>query len=158
MKYAYYALIVLVAVAALVVAYRFGGRSTVTNTTVMLPSETRIVYRDIPAAISTSPEGHTIASMDTTLYSDDLSVKIGLGVDYDETDKAFNVKANIEQFPVKVNPKLFGLVAGVGVSFADSLRLHDAEISAGVELMEKYSISAFGRTDRTYGLRFGVRF
>lgn len=158
MKYAYYALILLVAVAALVVAFKFGSKSTVTNTTVMLPSETRIVYRDIPAAISTSPEGHTIASMDTTLYSDDLAVKIALGVDYDKTDDLFNVRANIEQFPVKVNPKLFGLVAGVGVGFRDSLRLNDAELSAGVEMNEKYSLSLFGRTDRTYGLRFGMRF
>lgn len=93
MKWAFYALAVIVAVAALVVAYKFGGKSTVTNTTVMLPSETHIVYRDIPAQISTSPEGHQIASVDTTLESEDKSVKVRLGVDYDKTADTFGVDA-----------------------------------------------------------------
>jgi hypothetical protein len=158
MKYYYYVAVLLAAIAMLIAAFKFGSKTTTNNTTVMLPKETTIIYRDIPAQISTSPEGDTIASMDTTLTSEDEAVKVRLGIGYNVNDEKFNLKANIEQYPVKVKPKLFGFVAGVGIGFADSLRLHDAEISAGIEVKEKYSLSAFGRTDKTYGLRFGVRF
>jgi hypothetical protein len=46
----------------------------------------------------------------------------------------------------------------VGIGFRDSLQLQDAELAVGVEFAEKYSVSVFGRSDLTYGVRFGVRF
>ena len=101
------------------------------------------------------------ATMDTTLVSPGGNSRVSLGIGYNEYSNLFNLKANFSEKEVKYNPikpRLFTPIASVGIGFRDSLRLYDAELAAGLELREKYSVSLFGRTDRTYGIRFGVRF
>jgi len=126
--------------------------------------DTEIVIPSIPAKHKVVPPpkpgtpDHEIAYMDTTISSSDKLVNVDLGIEYNKTVDTFGIDARIRQSYVKPKPKLFGLVGGVGIGFRDSLQLHDAELSAGVEFAEKYSVSVFGRSDLTYGLRFGVRF
>lgn len=101
------------------------------------------------------------AEMDTVLHSPNGRSQVELGIGYNEYSNLFNLKANFseaipEQKPTP--PRAIGFIGGVGIGFRDSLQLRDAELSAGIELREKYSVSVFGRSDLTYGLRFGVRF
>lgn len=127
------------------------------------------VLDSIPASVQTvhivAPSGEPIqaeyATLDTVLTSPSGKSKVDLGVGYNEGTNLFNLKANFSEKEVKYNPikpRLFTPIASVGIGFRDTLRLYDAELAAGLELREKYSVSLFGRTDRTYGIRFGVRF
>jgi len=127
------------------------------------------VLDSIPASIQTvhivAPSGEPIqaeyATMDTTLTSPSGNSKVSLGIGYNEYSNLFNLKANFSETIPEINPvikkSLITPIASVGVGFADSLMLHDAELALGVEFAEKYSVSVFGRSDLTYGLRFGVR-
>lgn len=127
------------------------------------------VLDSIPASIQTvhivAPSGEPIqaeyATMDTTLVSPSGNAAVDLGIGYNEYSNLFNLKANFSETIPESNPvikkSLITPIASVGVGFADSLMLHDAELALGVEFAEKYSVSVFGRSDLTYGLRFGVR-
>lgn len=128
------------------------------------------VLDSIPASIQTvhivAPSGEPIqaeyATMDTTLVSPSGNSRVSLGIGYNEYSNLFNLKANFSETIPELKPtvkkSLIVPIASVGVGFADSLILHDAELALGVEFAEKYSVSVFGRSDLTYGLRFGVRF
>lgn len=127
------------------------------------------IMDSIPASIHNirivTPSGEPIqtenATMDTTLTSPSGNSKVSLGIGYNEYSNLFNLRANFaETIPElsPIPPKAIGFIGSVGIGFRDSLQLRDAELSAGIELREKYSVSLFGRTDRTYGIRFGVRF
>lgn len=128
------------------------------------------VLDSIPASIQTvhivAPSGEVeqaeYATMDTTLVSPSGNAAVDLAVGYNEGTNLFNLRANFSETIPDINPvikkSLITPIASVGVGFADSLMLHDAELALGVEFAEKYSVSLFGRTDRTYGIRFGVRF
>ena len=127
------------------------------------------VLDSIPASIQTvhivAPSGEVeqaeYATMDTTLVSPSGNAAVDLAVGYNEYSNLFNLKANFSETMPELNPvikkSLITPIASVGVGFADSLMLHDAELALGVEFAEKYSVSVFGRSDLTYGLRFGVR-
>ena len=127
------------------------------------------VLDSIPASVQTvhivAPSGEVeqaeYATMDTTLVSPSGQSKVALGVGYNEYSNLFNLKANFSETIPELSPvikkSLITPIASVGVGFADSLMLHDAELALGVEFAEKYSVSVFGRSDLTYGLRFGVR-
>jgi len=127
------------------------------------------VLDSIPASVQTvhivAPSGEPIqaeyATMDTTLVSPSGNAAVDLGIGYNEGNNLFNLKANFSETIPEINPvikkSLITPIASVGVGFADSLMLHDAELALGVEFAEKYSVSVFGRSDLTYGLRFGVR-
>ena len=127
------------------------------------------VLDSIPASVQTvhivAPSGEAVqaeyATMDTTLVSPSGQSKVALGVGYNEYSNLFNLKANFSETIPELKPvikkSLITPIASVGVGFADSLMLHDAELALGVEFAEKYSVSVFGRSDLTYGLRFGVR-
>jgi hypothetical protein len=127
------------------------------------------VLDSIPASVKivnmVTPTGEPIqaeyATMDTTLVSPSGNSRVSLGVGYNEYSNLFNLKANFSETIPEINPvikkSLIAPIASVGVGFADSLMLHDAELALGVEFAEKYSVSVFGRSDLTYGLRFGVR-
>jgi hypothetical protein len=127
------------------------------------------VLDSIPASVQTvhivAPSGEVAqteyATMDTTLTSPSGNSRVSLGVGYNEYSNLFNLKANFSETIPEINPvikkSLIAPIASVGVGFADSLMLHDAELALGVEFAEKYSVSVFGRSDLTYGLRFGVR-
>ena len=127
------------------------------------------VLDSIPASVQTvhivAPSGEAVqaeyATMDTTLTSPSGNSRVSLGVGYNEYSNLFNLKANFSETMPELNPvikkSLITPIASVGVGFADSLMLHDAELALGVEFAEKYSVSVFGRSDLTYGLRFGVR-
>lgn len=100
------------------------------------------------------------AEMDTVLHSPSGRSQVELGIGYNEATNLFRLRANFSetsQIMPEPKRKAIGFVGGVGVGFADSLKLHDAELSAGVEFAERYSVALFGRTDKTYGIRFGVR-
>lgn len=115
----------------------------------------RIVDRD------NRPGTAEYATIDTTLISPSQQSRVELGIGYNEHTNTFDLQSMFQETttsPESTKPRLLGFVGTVGIGFADSLRLHDAEIAAGIELKEKYSLSLFVRTDRTYGLRFGVRF
>ena len=128
------------------------------------------VLDSIPASIQTvhivAPSGEVeqaeYATMDTTLTSPSGNAAVDLAVGYNEGTNLFNLRANFSETIPDINPvikkSLITPIASVGVGFADSLMLHDAELALGVEFAEKYSVSVFGRSDLTYGLRFGVRF
>lgn len=127
------------------------------------------VLDSIPASVQTvhivAPSGEPIqteyATMDTTLTSPSGNSKVSLGIGYNEYSDLFNLRANFSEAIPELKPtppRAIGFIGGVGIGFRDSLQLRDAELSAGIELREKYSVSLFGRTDRTYGIRFGVRF
>ena len=128
------------------------------------------VLDSIPASIQTvhivAPSGEVAqaeyATMDTTLTSPSGNAAVDLGIGYNEYSNLFNLKANFSETIPEINPvikkSLITPIASVGVGFADSLMLHDAELALGVEFAEKYSVSVFGRSDLTYGVRFGVRF
>jgi len=128
------------------------------------------VLDSIPASISNinivAPSGEVeqaeYATMDTTLVSPSGNAAVDLGIGYNEYSNLFNLRANFSETIPDINPvikkSLITPIASVGVGFADSLMLHDAELALGVEFAEKYSVSVFGRSDLTYGLRFGVRF
>ena len=127
------------------------------------------VLDSIPASVQTvhivAPSGEAVqaeyATMDTTLTSPSGNSRVSLGVGYNEYSNLFNLKANFSETIPELSPvikkSLIAPIASVGVGFADSLMLHDAELALGVEFAEKYSVSVFGRSDLTYGLRFGVR-
>ena len=127
------------------------------------------VLDSIPASVQTvhivAPSGEVAqteyATMDTTLTSPSGNSRVSLGVGYNEYSNLFNLKANFSETIPELSPvikkSLIAPIASVGVGFADSLMLHDAELALGVEFAEKYSVSVFGRSDLTYGLRFGVR-
>lgn len=127
------------------------------------------VLDSIPASVQTvhivAPSGEVAqteyATMDTTLTSPSGNSRVSLGVGYNEYSNLFNLKANFSETIPELSPvikkSLIVPIASVGVGFADSLMLHDAELALGVEFAEKYSVSVFGRSDLTYGLRFGVR-
>ena len=127
------------------------------------------VLDSIPASVQTvhivAPSGEVAqteyATMDTTLTSPSGNSRVSLGVGYNEYSNLFNLKANFSETIPELKPvikkSLITPIASVGVGFADSLMLHDAELALGVEFAEKYSVSVFGRSDLTYGLRFGVR-
>jgi len=127
------------------------------------------VLDSIPASIQTvhivAPSGEVeqaeYATMDTTLVSPSGNAAVDLAVGYNEGTNLFNLRANFSETIPDINPtikkSLIVPIASVGVGFADSLMLHDAELALGVEFAEKYSVSVFGRSDLTYGLRFGVR-
>lgn len=127
------------------------------------------VLDSIPASVQTvhivAPSGEPIqaeyATMDTTLTSPSGNSRVSLGIGYNEYSNLFNLKANFSETIPELKPtikkSLIVPIASVGVGFADSLMLHDAELALGVEFAEKYSVSVFGRSDLTYGLRFGVR-
>ena len=127
------------------------------------------VLDSIPASIQTvhivAPSGEVVqaeyATMDTTLTSPSGNAAVDLAVGYNEGTNLFNLRANFSETIPDINPvikkSLITPIASVGVGFADSLMLHDAELALGVEFAEKYSVSVFGRSDLTYGLRFGVR-
>lgn len=127
------------------------------------------VLDSIPASIQTvhivAPSGEVeqaeYATMDTTLVSPSGNAAVDLAVGYNEGTNLFNLRANFSETIPDINPvikkSLITPIASVGVGFADSLMLHDAELALGVEFAEKYSVSVFGRSDLTYGLRFGVR-
>jgi hypothetical protein len=127
------------------------------------------VLDSIPASVQTvhivAPSGEPIqaeyATMDTTLVSPSGNAAVDLAVGYNEGTNLFNLKANFSETIPELSPvikkSLIAPIASVGVGFADSLMLHDAELALGVEFAEKYSVSVFGRSDLTYGLRFGVR-
>ena len=124
----------------------------------------------IPASVKivnmVTPTGEPIqteyATMDTTLVSPSGNSRVSLGIGYNEYSNLFNLKANFSETIPELSPvikkSLITPIASVGVGFADSLMLHDAELALGVEFAEKYSLSVFGRSDLTYGVRFGVRF
>jgi hypothetical protein len=128
------------------------------------------VLDSIPASVKivnmVTPTGEPIqaeyATMDTTLVSPSGNSRVSLGVGYNEYSNLFNLKANFSETIPEINPvikkSLIAPIASVGVGFADSLMLHDAELALGVEFAEKYSVSVFGRSDLTYGIRLGVRF
>ena len=127
------------------------------------------VLDSIPASVQTvhivAPSGEVeqaeYATMDTTLVSPSGNAAVDLAVGYNEYSNLFNLKANFSETIPELSPvikkSLIAPIASVGVGFADSLMLHDAELALGVEFAEKYSVSVFGRSDLTYGLRFGVR-
>jgi len=126
------------------------------------------VLDSIPASVQTvhivAPSGEPIqaeyATMDTTLVSPSGNAAVDLAVGYNEGNNLFNLRANFSETIPELSPippRAIGFIGGVGIGFRDSLQLHDAELSAGVEFAEKYSVSVFGRSDLTYGLRFGVR-
>ena len=127
------------------------------------------VLDSIPASVQTvhivAPSGEVeqaeYATMDTTLTSPSGNAAVDLAVGYNEGTNLFNLKANFSETIPELSPvikkSLIAPIASVGVGFADSLMLHDAELALGVEFAEKYSVSVFGRSDLTYGLRFGVR-
>lgn len=127
------------------------------------------IMDSIPASIHNvrivTPIGQVVqaeyATMDTTLVSPSGKAKVGLNVGYNEGSNLFNLRANFSEAIPELSPtppRAIGFIGAVGIGFRDSLQLRDAELSAGIELREKYSVSLFGRTDRTYGIRFGVRF
>lgn len=127
------------------------------------------VLDSIPASVQTvhivAPSGEVAqaeyATMDTTLTSPSGNSEVSLGIGYNEYSNLFNLRANFsETIPElkPIPPRPIGFIGGVGIGFRDSLVLRDAELSAGIELREKYSLSVFGRSDLTYGVRFGVRF
>ena len=127
------------------------------------------IMDSIPASVQTvhivAPSGEVAqaeyATMDTTLVSPSGNAAVDLAVGYNEGTNLFNLKANFSETIPELKPtikkSLIVPIASVGVGFADSLMLHDAELALGVEFAEKYSVSVFGRSDLTYGLRFGVR-
>lgn len=126
------------------------------------------VLDSIPASIHNirivTPTGEVAqteyATMDTTLTSPSGNSKVSLGIGYNEYSNLFNLRANFSEAIPELKPtppRAIGFIGAVGIGFRDSLQLRDAELSAGIELREKYSVSLFGRTDRTYGIRFGVR-
>lgn len=125
-----------------------------------IPAKVKIIR--VVDTVTGQPVESEYAKTDTTLISPSGQSRVELGIGYNEHTNTFDLQAMLQETIVKQpenrKPRLLGLIGSVGIGFADSLRLHDAEIAAGVELREKYSLSLFGRTDRTYGLRFGVRF
>jgi hypothetical protein len=127
------------------------------------------VLDSIPASVQTvhivAPSGEVAqteyATMDTTLTSPSGNSKVSLGIGYNEYSNLFNLRANFAETIPELSPtppRAIGFIGSVGIGFRDSLQLRDAELSAGIELREKYSVSLFGRSDLTYGVRFGVRF
>lgn len=123
-----------------------------------IPASVRIVNMVTPTG---EPIQTEYATMDTTLVSPSGNSRVSLGIGYNEYSNLFNLKANFSETIPELSPvikkSLITPIASVGVGFADSLMLHDAELALGVEFAEKYSVSVFGRSDLTYGLRFGVR-
>lgn len=116
----------------------------------------QVVDRQTGAVVQTE-----YAKMDTILTSPSQQSQVEVGIGYNENTNTFDLQANFRETlpdPIQPLPRLLGFVGAVGIGFADTFTLHDAEISAGVEIRERYSVSLFGRTDKTYGLRFGIRF
>lgn len=110
----------------------------------------QVVDRQTGAAVQTE-----YAKMDTTITSPSQQSRVDIGIGYNEHTNTFDLQTMFQETipePEPRKPRLIGLIGSVGIGFANSLRLHDAELAAGVELKEKYSLSLFGRTDRTYGL------
>ena len=155
MKYAWYIVAVLAVLAVGSAGWWIGHRSD-PQINITTPTETQIVYRSLPAKVVTAQDGHEIAKLDTTLVSASGQTSVGLGVRYDEKDNLFDLDARIQETPKK--PKAISFIADAGVAFSDSLMPRNIELGAGVLIREKYSVTLFGRSDKTFGIRCGVRF
>ena len=140
----------------------------------VLPVETKIIYRNVPAVIDSSL-GYEIARHHAEIDSN--KVKVKLDVTYDTKAKTFDVKHEIQALRDSVyvekvitkivkeshKKKVIGLTGGIGVGFdmpadAQTPELISASLDIGAKLVEKYSVTVFGTTDKTFGLRLGVDF
>ena len=166
MKYAWYIVAAVLIVALCLGAYFYGWKPAVTET-IIQPVETRIIYRQLPAVVITAPDGHEIATLDTTLTNVEKTATAQLKLRYDEKDNLFDIDAKLTSQQItkyiKDKPPFIGLCAGVGIGIlsVDSLStwgLQSADIEAGVTFAGKYDIKAFINTEKTAGIRFGVRF
>ena len=165
MKYAWYIVAAILIVALCLGAY-FYGRKPAETTTIVNPVQTKIIYRSLPAEIVVV-DGHEIATLDTTLTNKDKTATADLRLRYDEKDNLFDIDAKLTSQQItkiiKDKPPFIGLCAGVGIGIlnVDSLStfgLQSADIEAGVTFAGKYDLRAFVNTEKTVGVRFGIRF
>jgi hypothetical protein len=148
LKYIWYIVAALVLIGLVLGAYFYGRKPPVT-TTITKPVETQIIYRQLPAQIIVAPDGHEIASLDTTLVSKDSTAT----VDVNAKITTLNTTKIIEKKPPFMSP-----VCGLGIGFQNGLDLKQAQIDVGVRFVGKYDVTIFYNTEKTFGARVGVRF
>lgn len=145
-------------------AYILGTRNGAT--TIVRPTETRIIREKIPGEVQVvtepadpadplqDPVEYEYATMDTTLASESGATSVDLGIGYNERDNTFDLAARITEKPRKA--AFLRPMAGVGVGFKDGLE--EADVSGGVLIRGKYSVQAYVNTRQTIGVRVGVIF
>lgn len=177
-----YIVILMLAIALVIaigVAVKKQPPAKVTETTntyrISEPVVTKIIRENVPAVIETlivNNEPHGIASYRDSIKKDKTTVD--LDIKYDIADNLFDVNAGIysvrdsvytetiKTIEKTIKPRFLGLTTAVGVGFSKppgkEIGLKQADISAGLKLAGKYSLSAFADTEKTFGLRFGVDF
>jgi hypothetical protein len=161
LKYIWYIVAALVLIGLVLGAYFYGRKPPVT-TTITKPVETQIIYRQLPAQIIVAPDGHEIASLDTTLVSKDSTATVDMHLKYDEQSNLFDVNAKITTLNttkiIEKKPPFMSPVCGLGIGFQNGLDLKQAQIDVGVRFVGKYDVTIFYNTEKTFGARVGVRF
>ena len=177
-------IIILTLVVALVVAIGFAVKkqppakvTEITNTyRVSEPVVTKIIRQNVPAVIETlivNSEPHGIASYAETIKKDKTTVD--LDIKYDITSNLFDVNAGIysirdsvhietiKTIEKTIKPRFIGFTSAVGVGFekddtSGQIGLVSSDFALGVKFVNRYSMSAFVDTRKSFGLRFGVDF
>jgi hypothetical protein len=100
-----------------------------------------------------------IATLDTTLTSNDKKVKVDLNVKYDEYANTFDLDSVITQYPTQPKTLRFTGAIGIGTDITEpDITKPNIDVSAGIKIVDKYSISAYVNNEKQAGLRFGVDF
>lgn len=179
-QYIFYLVVFFVVIGLMVLSWYLYSKtpapSIESNTSIFrytLPIETRIIRTNLPGKIDTVLVDNT--SYEIARYReliDKGKVKIDFGVEYNERTNLFNIDTQvtalvdsvvIEKEVVKTvvkKPPFLGLTGGlsVGASYDKEIKLSNVGIDAGFKVAGKYSLTAFGTTDKIFGLRFGVDF
>lgn len=129
---------------------------------------TDITIRNKPAKIMSikhydseteSYVNNEIATLDTILTSNDKKVKVDLNLKYDEYANTFDLDSVITQYPTKPKTLRFISAIGIGTDITEpDITKPNIDVSAGIKIVDKYSISAYVNNEKQAGLRFGVDF
>ncbi|OPZ49128.1 MAG: hypothetical protein BWY95_00306 [Bacteroidetes bacterium ADurb.BinA104] len=171
-KYLPYLLLFIVLAGALVGAgYLLGrNRNFTTSSPVIhrttLPVRTTIIRESLPARIDTiyvHDEAQEVASYRDTITEGKATVD--LDIKFNKKTDIFSVKTDISVLTDSVyvekhvyhKPKPIRPSVALGTGFSDE-GLNHATLDAGLIFANKYRITVFASTNKTYGVRVGVDF
>ena len=167
------ACIMIIAVAGVFVWKTMRTPAIVTRETITTTSHIYHHYdlkENIPAVLDTNAVGDTIASYSDLIKKDKIEVK--LGVDFNKRSNLFNVQTDIfgtvdtvrvltETTKYIKDIPFIQPIAGVSVmarSNTNDDKFPVLQLDFGVRIFGKYDIELTGTTDKTLGLRFGLKF
>lgn len=173
-KYLFYSILVLFFAGSLIGVYLIRPKTTTptpvsTHITTTLPVKTTIIREQIPGRIDTVYVDNVpqeVARYQETIAKD--KVVVDLDIAFNKATDMFSVNSNITSFRDSVyveriiQPKvsLFRPMVAFGAGFTgeDGLNPECIMAETGIVIRGKYALSAFGTTNKTFGLKVGVNF